>query len=545
LPGKFNALVVLRATAALTKIPASGAANSPFRRTAAIPALNAAMRPPAAGRRDIEGRRRVFRLYCRVVRRAVLAAAAGAMLQSAALADDAAPLWPWLSPDEALRQLTDPGGLRTRLEQAGVQFNLNYFGGAFWNPVGGIKQGQGYDGRFAAIMDADLDKLVGWSGATFHVSLHQIHGTQFGATDLQSLAEVSGVEAPPSTRLFNLWIEQKIGSQTTLRVGQFTAAQEFLVSDVANLFVNATFGWPVLPSQNLPSGGPNWPEGALGARVEWSPTKALTLRAAVFNGDAAGPGTSDPVLRDPDGLAFRINDPPFVIAELEYDYNRGHRLEEDNPNQEARALPAPQPTVPARSTGGLAGGLPGTIKIGGWYHAGEFADPRFDNQSGLLAVTGGTPLQHAGDFSVYGVIDQMLWRGGVHELDGFVRAMASPDDRNLISFYLDGGFALQGVFDSRPDDILGLGIAYARVSPQAAASDRDVAAITGTPIPIRDYEATIELTYLIQLARNWSMQPNLQYIIHPDGNVVDPNIPVGVTPIPNAFVLGLRTHLKF
>jgi porin len=92
---------------------------------------------------------------------------------------------------------------------------------------------------------------------------------------------------------------------------------------------------------------------------------------------------------------------------------------------------------------------------------------------------------------------------------------------------------------------LGLGIAYARVSPQAAASDRDVAAITGTPIPIRDYEATIELTYLIQLARNWSMQPNLQYIIHPGGNVVDPNIPVGVTPIPNAFVLGLRTHLKF
>jgi porin len=488
----------------------------------------------------------------------MLAAAAGTMMQNAAAAGDAAPDQTWLSPPARLRQLSDPGGLRSRLEKAGLKFTFNYYGDAFWNPVGGVKQGQGYDGRFAAIVDADLDKLVGWSGATFHASLHQIHGTQFSATDLQNLALVTGVEAPPSTRLFNLWIEQKIGSEATLRVGQFTAAQEFLVSDVANLFVNSTFGWPVLPSQNLPSGGPNWPEGALGARVEWSPTQELTFRAAVFNGDPAGPGTGNPVLRDPDGLAFRINDPPLLFAEFEYNYNQDHRLEEDNPNQEARALPqAPRRIGQAQS----AGGLPGTIKIGGWYHTGEFDDPRFDDQSGisggltnaltggltngLLAATSSSPLQHAGDFSVYGIIDQMLWHSSVREFDGFVRVMGSPDDRNLISFYLDAGLALQGPLDRRPDDILGLAMAYARVSPQAAAYDRDVAAITGTPIPTRDYEAVIELSYRIQLGRDWSMQPNLQYIIHPGGNVVDPNIPGGVTPIPNAFVLGLRTQLKF
>jgi porin len=493
----------------------------------------------------------------------MLAAAAVAMMQNAAAAGDAAPdqtwpdqTWPdqtWLSPPALLRRLTDPRGLRSRLEQAGLKFTFNYYGDAFWNPVGGVKQGQGYDGRFAAIVDADLDKLVGWSGATFHASLHQIHGTQFSATDLQNLALVTGVEAPPSTRLFNLWIEQNIGSQATLRVGQFTAAQEFLVSDVANLFVNSTFGWPVLPSQDLPSGGPNWPEGTLGARMEWSPARELTFRAAVFNGDPAGPGTGNPVLRDPDGLAFRINDPPLVIAELEYNYNQDHRLEEDNPNQEARVPQTPQGAGRAQS----AGGLPGTIKIGGWYHTGEFDDPRFDSQSGvsggftgsltgsLLAATGGSPLQHAGDVSAYGIIDQMLWRSSLREFDGFVRVMGSPDDRNLISFYLDAGLALQGPFDGRRDDILGLAVAYARVSPQAAAYDRDVAAITGTPIPTRDYEAVIELSYRIQLGRDWSMQPNLQYIVHPGGNVADPNIPGGVTPIPNAFVLGWRTQLKF
>lgn len=70
-------------------------------------------------------------------------------------------------------------------------------------------------------------------------------------------------------------------------------------------------------------------------------------------------------------------------------------------------------------------------------------------------------------------------------------------------------------------------------------------AITGTPTPIRDYEAVIELSYRIQLARDWSMQPDLQYIVHPGGNVANPYVPGGVTPIPNAFVLGWRRQLKF
>ena len=88
-------------------------------------------------------------------------------------------------------------------------------------------QGLGYDGRFGTIIDADLEKLAGWSGASFHASIHQIQGTQFSAINLKNLALVSGIEAPPSTRLFNLWIEQKIGSETNVRLGQFTAAQEF------------------------------------------------------------------------------------------------------------------------------------------------------------------------------------------------------------------------------------------------------------------------------------------------------------------------------
>ena len=85
-----------------------------------------------------------------------------------------------------LRQITDWGGLRSKLEQDGLKFTFTYYGDAFANPSGGVQQGFGYDGRFGTIIDADLDKLWGWSGATFHASIHQIHGTQFSATNLDN-----------------------------------------------------------------------------------------------------------------------------------------------------------------------------------------------------------------------------------------------------------------------------------------------------------------------------------------------------------------------
>ena len=47
-----------------------------------------------------------------------------------------------------LYELTDIGGLRSRLERQGLSFVFSYYGDAFDNPAGGVKQGPGYDGCF-------------------------------------------------------------------------------------------------------------------------------------------------------------------------------------------------------------------------------------------------------------------------------------------------------------------------------------------------------------------------------------------------------------
>jgi len=124
-----------------------------------------------------------------------------------------------------------------------------------------------------------------------------------------------------------------------------------------------------------------------------------------------------------------------------------------------------------------------------------------------------------------------------------LRVSAAPSDRNPIDLYADGGFTFKGPFESRPDDIIG--VAVGRISPRAAAQDRDVGALSGSPTPVGDFEATIELTYQVQIADNWSLQPNIQYIVQPGGNVPNPLDPSGRSPIRDAAILGARTVLKF
>ncbi|WP_264811986.1 carbohydrate porin, partial [Acetobacter ghanensis] len=63
-------------------------------------------------------------------------------------------------------------------------------------------------------------------------------------------------------------------------------------------------------------------------------------------------------------------------------------------------------------------GLPGIYKLGGYYDTAKFADYRYNKNGGSLgaAVANGgserdlTPRWDRGNWMVYGIIDQMIWR---------------------------------------------------------------------------------------------------------------------------------------
>src|SRR6201996_2315460 len=180
---------------------------------------------------------------------------------------------------------------RQALADAGIQFSATYIGEGLANVSGGQRAGQIYTGRLDLGTTIDLEKVAGWTGATFHANMFQIHGDGLSRSYIGNLMLVSGVEALPSTRLYELWIEQKLlGGRLAVRIGQQASDVEFIDSSYDDIFVNSALGWPGITGINLPSGGPSPPLAVPGIRVKAELSDRITAYLALFDGDAAPPG---------------------------------------------------------------------------------------------------------------------------------------------------------------------------------------------------------------------------------------------------------------
>lgn len=109
-----------------------------------------------------------------------------------------------------------------------------------------------------------------------------------------------------------------------------------------------------------------------------------------------------------------------------------------------------------------------------------------------------------------------LYAQGAQSLDGFIRAsLASGQGDNLqINRYFSAGFNWQAPFAARPDDYLTLGVGGVRLHP------------TGQT------ERLFEAAYIIKLTTRVYLQPDIQYIQHPNGN------------LPSAWVGIVRLHIE-
>jgi porin len=415
------------------------------------------------------------------------------------------------------------GLLPNPLQKYGVKFAATYIGEALGNVSGGLKQGAIYEGRLNLAVDADLQKLVGIDGLTFHANVFQIHGDGLSRSNLQNFFVASGIEALPSTRLYEAYFEKQWGSKKmSLKFGQLAADTEFFNTKYTDVFTNASMGWPAITSLDLPSGGPSPPLAAMGARLLLNFSDQLSGLMGIFNGDQAGPGPGDPQERNRYGLNFRINDPPLLLGQIQYAWNN----KKGDPN------------------------LTGQVKLGGWRHFGSFADQRLASNGVSVAspASSGDPLLLAGDIGAWAVFEQQIYRVPHSDDRGvgvFVRAAGAPAARNLVDAYADAGVEFIGLNDNRPDDKLGFGVGYAHVSKVAQQLDADYRALVAPGWPVRSFEALFTAVYQYQIREGWTVQPNFQYIVHPGGGATLPAGPLAGKALKNASVFGLRTTLKF
>ncbi len=421
--------------------------------------------------------------------------------------------------DTRANLLGDIGGLRPLLDRYGLSFGLAETTEVLGNPNGGLRQGAIIEGMTQMSVGADLSKTIGLAGGLFNVSAFQIHGRGLSASNLGNLDIVSSIEADPSTRLNELWYQQSFwNDRVDVKIGQQSADLEFITSEYEDLFINSGFGWPTLPAVDLPSGGPAYPLATPGIRLRARPTDAVTALIGLFSGSPAGLRPGDPQRLDPSGTSFDVTSGAFVIGEVQVATNRGKD----------------------------AAGLPGTYKLGAWYDSNRFADAFYENSTTAQSpgVLIGIPRSKRGDWSIYGTLDQLVYRPSPDSDGGLAltaRAMGAPDDRNIVDLFLQGGATYKGAF-GRASDMMGLGVEWAHIGDRARAGDAAAALAMNTPSPIRSSETVIEATYQAQIEPWWQIQPDVQYVFNPGGGVLAPNT---TRRVGDAAVLGLRSVVTF
>jgi porin len=436
----------------------------------------------------------------------------------------------WTELSRSDKMLGDMAGLRPFLNKYGITLTIQETSELLGNVSGGVREGFEYDGLTQAVLQLDTEKAFGLHGGTFNISGLQIHGRNLSAENLDTLQTASGIEGDRSTRLWELWYQQTFLKDDALdvKIGQQSLDQEFMVSQNALLFVNTMFGWPMLPSADLPGGGPAYPLSALGVRVRWRPTDSLTLLAGVFNGTPVSDTNGDPQMANASGLSFPLHSGVLAIGELQYAY----------------------PALGSMVYSSQSRPLSGVYKLGFWYDTENFADEETDDTGLSLAnpESNGNPRTHYGDYAIYAVVDQMVWSDADDEdadrtVNFFARGMGAPEeDRNLIDISANAGFTFHEPIPHRDDDTLGIGMGYAKVSDSAADSDKDTAFFTGSYYPIRGSEEFVELTYQYQVTPWCQMQPDFQYVFDPGAGILNPNSGHRVK---GEAVLGVRMNVQF
>jgi porin len=405
----------------------------------------------------------------------------------------------------------DGPGLRTTLERRGVKFELQEQSELWGNLAGGLRRGVAYDGLTTASIGLDLEKLLGWPGAKIFTSGFEIHGRGPSTSLVGNLQLISNIEATPDIKLYDLWLEQELFDHfLSIRIGQEGANDEMMLTKYGAIFLNSSFGFPGLLAADLPSGGPNYPMAAPFARVRFG-SNALSLTGAIYTADPAPPGAGDPQLRDAGGTAFRLNDHALSFAEAAYS-----------------AAPV---------------GLAGTYKLGMFYSSAPLLSASDLLDADLARAP--SPIDRAGGFVFYGILDQMLWKQRGNQGDDgigfFVQAMGTPDDLSFSNLFIEGGLNWKALIPSRDNDVFGLGVAYLGIHPLFQRFG-DEALFTGLGSSVKSNETVVEATYLYKAAPWWTLQPDLQYVINPGAGLPSSG---NRRSLVNAVAAGIRTTFKF
>lgn len=406
--------------------------------------------------------------------------------------------------------LGDWGGERQQLENKGYKFTASIMSQAATNLDGGYNDSNTLEnaGQLTLGANFDLNKIAGWEDTTAAIMITKRDGnalTLERIKDPRSSALGNSQEIYGRGKIWRLtqaWIKKGFDDNTVqVKIGRMGMSDDFNSSQCE--FQNLLLCGGQL-GKSIGSIWYNWPVGLWGANVKYQFAPEWTLGLGVYE-------------VNPDNVKTQSNSDGFNL---------------DMNNVKGATIPVEVAWKPKLST---FNGLPGEYKIGALYSTADAND------------VGTAGKEHSGKHSFWINTQQQLTqrendpkRGLFLSFNGVVndKATTTVQSTQQIAVWY------KGVFDSRPNDSIGFGLANYLVNDRAR--DRQIAtnesrgyyeydAFATNYIPIQRDELNVELNYTYQWSPAVMLRPNIQYI----------HQPAGVKEVDDAWVAGLTMRLNF
>jgi porin len=390
------------------------------------------------------------------------------------------------------------GGVRTNLEQEGINI-FGSFGQQFGDDViGGKQQGFDYDQQIVLGVDFDLQKLLGLNGAIIHFVLNDRAGRNISSDDVGDVQELYGLfGAGENFHMQALTYEQKLfHNRVNLLIGYYSSGNEFAFSPVLCHFAtNALCGHPfALPADT--KGFFTAPDAQLGGRIKIYVTPSTYFMTGLFDVNPPISGTDD------NGFKFGLVNSTGAIELTEI-------------GQQVSLGPSH---------------LIGHYKIGGYYDSSVVAD-----------VANPKVLESGGRYGGYAIADQMIYSLNSNSSRGLiVFANASINDKrtSLVESFYGAGFVFLGPFSQRPFDSFNFGWAKSDANKLALNAAYENAIAKNDPLfGLENAEQLFEINYNFQIAPWLSVRPTVDYVLNPGA--------LHLERFPDAWVFGAQTGVTF
>ncbi|MEM1058292.1 MAG: carbohydrate porin [Verrucomicrobiota bacterium] len=390
-------------------------------------------------------------------------------------------------------------GTRHKILDSGVEFHGATVTDLLGNVTGGFSQGWEPAASTDIGMILDLEKLVGWPGASFETSFIWRVGNNLSATRIGNLLTVAQLYGGQNLRLYALFLKQEIiKDELYLKLGRFGAFDDFLTTPINWNFINNGFdGNAKGIFLSIPAFGLTvYPTSSWGAFAKYSPKdEEWYIQTGVYSlSERNGRNASS-------GINFGFDADRGVAALLQ----GGWYLNQDPGNPE----------------------LPGKYSLGFAYSSFKlptFAVPR-ESEWNL--------------YSLYMMAEQMVYRepgeenlqrqpstwgwGGQEGLTLFTEVVGEPQtDLAFFPIFINTGFTYQGPIPGREMDFVAGGFTFGLTGDELRDFQREIG------VPVQTFEMVAELNYRISITPYFYVQPGMQYVFRPNANGT----------VPDALVLG-------